>query len=587
LRALVIVLALTPFLRPIGRRIAGWLQGAAWLASLFALDLWVAAQTTPLATEIVRGIGDIVCFGGFFVLGMSGHSLRYRLSRRRRVSLAAGFFGAAVAWAIAFPPADWVVNNSYVLFGLVGLAWLCGLLALEDHLRHIGEIAPIRRFVGWITDRAMSIYLWHTVALVFAYQLVGAPRSLAHYVMLGAVFVVLLTQVVAAVRPLEAIGGKRTSRSAPVRPARVALLTMVLALLAGQTTLFPTFTEAAGPPTPSGRPPLSEPSTAEPSEAELQAMARSAEAWLGGHDVDGLAVVEIGPDTGNAPASAQFGDPDSLDPDAPFEALSLTKTMVAAVALQLVDEGVLTLDGPLPDVPGVPRSATEQLTLRRLLSHSSGLDDYREMPGYRNDIILNPTDAVLLGIGSAGANLATPQPPSYAATNYLLAGLVIEQVTRQPLSDVLQQRLFEPLGMDDTELVNNQREGFVGHGSGGIVSTLDDLARWYDALMRVDARAGQVSVLSVDMRHEMLFGGMAYQGNAGLGSWRHCPCDPPTVSDPEPFLYAFHDGGDVRLVYIPSRDVVLAMRFSTSLYGPGNIVGDIDDVIFAVADRRG
>lgn len=145
---------------------------------------------------------------------------------------------------------------------------------------------------------------------------------------------------------------------------------------------------------------------------------------------------------------------------------------------------------------------------------------------------------------------------------------------------MLDTRLFEPLGLRDTELVDNTREGFVGHASGGVVSTVRDLALWYDALVR------RRSVLSDDMFHELVWGGIAYAPSAGLGTWRHCPCDPPSVADSEPYLYLFHDGGDVRLVYIPSRDVVLVMRFSTPLYGDGRIVDDIDDFVFAVADRR-
>lgn len=577
LRALVIVLILTPLARPIGQRVPGAVQFAAWIGSLFALDWWVEAQTTLLATEIVRGVGDVVCFGGFFVLGVSGHEQRHRLSRRNRLKLAIGFFAAAVVWAVAFPPVGWVVNNSYVLFGLVGLAWLCGLLAVEDHLRHLGQIPALQRFVNWITDNAMTIYLWHTLGLVFAYQLIGAPGSLAHYVLLGGVFAVLLVHVVAAVRPLEALGSG-SKRRPVIRPGRIAALALVVGLLASHQTLFPEFTEAVGPPTPSGRPPFALASRdAEPSAEDLVAMARSAEAWLEGHDVEGMAVVEIGAVTNDRLLTTEFGDPDAIDVDAPFEALSVTKTMVGVVALQLVDEGVLDLDGPLPDLAGIPRSTTETLTIRRLLSHATGLDDYRQAGEFRDDIILTPTDAVVLGLESSDLSSTTP---SYAATNYLLTGLVIEEVTGQPLSDVLQQRLFGPLGMADTELVNNQREGFVGHGSGGVVSTLADLAHWYDAVMR-----GR-SLLSDEMHQEMLFGGMAYQGNAGLGSWRHCPCDAPTPSEPEPFLYAFHDGGDVRLVYVPSRDVVLAMRFSKPLYDADQIVGDIDDVIFAVADRR-
>ncbi len=582
LRALVIVLLITPIVRPIGRHLPGWLTLPVWLGSLVVLDWWVDQQTTELAQAIVRGVADIICFGGFFALGMSAHQLRYRLSRRVRLLTAGVLAVAAVAVAMLHPPTDMVVNNSFLLSGLVGLAWLMAMLAIEDHLRHLGEIPAIRAFVGWITNGAMSIYLWHTLALVLAYYVVGAPRSLGDHVVLIGVFAVLLTLIVAAVRPLESLGLSRGSRRPPIHHLRVAALAVAIGLLAGQATLFPTFTEAVGPPTPSGRPPVagsdnSGGQDAEPTAAELEAMARSGEAWLVGHDTDAAAVVEIGAATDDRPVLVRLGDDEALDPAVPFEALSLTKTMVGAVALQLVDEGVLTLDGRLPDVDGVSPEITDQLTLRRLLSHATGLADYRYGEGYREDMILTPADAV--NIGATGADLDVTES-SYASPNFLLAGLVVEQVTRAPLSEVLAERLFVPLGLDDTELVNNSREGFVGHGSGGVVSTLEDLARWYDALMR------ERVVLSPEMLDEMLWGGIVYQPNAGLGSWRHCPCDPPSAADPEPFLYAFHDGGDARVVYVPSRDTVLAMRFSKPLYDEDQIIGDIDDFVFAVADRR-
>ena len=307
-------------------------------------------------------------------------------------------------------------------------------------------------------------------------------------------------------------------------------------------------------------------------------LARSGDAWLTGHGVAAAAVVEIGQPTNGQPVLVQYGDAETLDPDAEFEALSITKTMVAAVALQLVGEGELTLDGRLPSIEGIATEVTDALTLRRLLSHSTGLQDYREHADYRDDMILTPLEAVNLAV--SGSDLTSTRT-SYAAPNYLLAALAIETVTGQPLSEVLDERLFTPLGMDHTRVVNNTRAGFVGHGSGGVVSTVADLAHWYDALMR------QHLVLADETFQEMVWGGRMFQRNAGLGAWRHCPCGPPSEEYPEPYLYTFHDGGDIRVVYIPSRDVVLAMRFSKPLYDADQIVGDIDDFVFAVADRRG
>ncbi|MET0908914.1 MAG: acyltransferase family protein, partial [Ilumatobacteraceae bacterium] len=399
LRALVLVLLLTPVLRPIGQRLPGWSMFAGWLVSLAALDVWVNHQTSEMATGVVRGIADVVCFGGFFALGVSGHHLRYKLSRGWRWNLAVLFGAAAVAAAFVAPPIDMVVNNSYVLLGLVGLSWLLVMLALEDQLRHLGEIPAIKRFVGWIAGNSMSIYLWHTLALVFAYYIVGAPTSPGQYVILAAVFVVLIVSMVTAVRPLESLALGRSKIVPTLRLLPIVALVLGLALVANQPTLFPRSTEVFGPPTPSGRPPFGGDGAASIETDETAGdvdpadMAKSGEAWLRGNAVEAAAVIEIGAATGEQPLLVQYGDDAALDPDAQFEALSLTKTMVAAVALQLVDEGLLTLDGPLPDIEGIPEETTDTLSLRRLLSHSTGMRDYRESAAYRADMILTPVAA--------------------------------------------------------------------------------------------------------------------------------------------------------------------------------------------------
>jgi CubicO group peptidase (beta-lactamase class C family) len=251
--------------------------------------------------------------------------------------------------------------------------------------------------------------------------------------------------------------------------------------------------------------------------------------------------------------------------------------MVSAIALQLVEEGVLSLADPLPDIAGVSPDVTRQLTLRRLLAHASGLVDYRATPGYSAESILTAVDAVNLAVPASDPQSRTTR---YSATNYLLVGLLLEQVTGQSLEQLVQTRIAGPFGLRSTRLVDNTRAGFVGFASGGVVSTLPDLATWFDALLR------RRSVLSDRMLRAMLYGGHRYQRSAGLGMWRACPCRRPTNKSPEPFALAFHDGGDIRVAYIPSRDVVLALRLSEPLYDERQLADRLMDATFAIVDRR-
>ena len=295
--------------------------------------------------------------------------------------------------------------------------------------------------------------------------------------------------------------------------------------------------------------------------------------WLTDHGVSSAAAVVVSgrDDMMSIALSGDIqpglGDP-GLDVDEQFEVSSVTKTMVAAVALQLVEEGHLSLDDPLPPIDGIPIELTEHETLRRLLAHASGLVDYRDTSAFDGDRVLDPVSAVLAGWAESDP---TSTGVEYAATNYFVVGLLVEAVTGERLDTVLTERLFDPLGMDASALLDNTRAGFVGYASGGVVSTLADLARWYDALFR------RRVVLSPAMMDEMIWGGSIFSDTSGLGAWRRCPCRPRTVEDPEPFNYVFHDGGDTRVLYMPGADAVVALRVDTPLYGDDPLADPLAD----------
>jgi CubicO group peptidase (beta-lactamase class C family) len=429
-----------------------------------------------------------------------------------------------------------------------------------------------------MSTRSMTVYLWHTTCVCIAYYLIGQPRSLAGAAVLMVVFTILLVGVVGAMRPLE---GRGTGSRVP-RPLGYACVVGVVAMLTTQPTLFPKGGDEIKLPVPSGRPTVEvvRPGTAgqaapiaaaggATTDAAAGDAPADAPAWLAEHGVDGALAVVVDADGLDV---HEVGQVDDIGADDPFQVFSVTKTMVAAVALQLVGEGRLTLDGPLPAIDGLPRSATSQLSLRRLLSHSSGLADYRDAPGFVGDERLAPVDAVRLSIEAGDLSVTKVR---YAASNYFLVGLVIEEVARAPLDTVLEQRLFAPLGLEDTRLINNSRLGFVGQASAGVVSTPRDLARWYDALMRRQV------VLPPALLAEMLDGGPTT--SVGLGAWKRCPCGRATAEIPTPWTYVFHDGSDVRVLYIPHRDEVMALRLSSPLYGAERVSDELDALVFALS----
>jgi len=133
-----------------------------------------------------------------------------------------------------------------------------------------------------------------------------------------------------------------------------------------------------------------------------------------------------------------------------FRIGSVTKSFVATVALQLVGEDKLGLDDHLERwLPGLVPNG-DDITVRQLLNHTSGLYDYSDdLPEPPRPF--QPRQLVAIAIGHRPL-FAPGKRFFYSNTNYILAGLIIERATGQRLASQLQQRIFGPLDLGDTEL---------------------------------------------------------------------------------------------------------------------------------------
>ena len=136
----------------------------------------------------------------------------------------------------------------------------------------------------------------------------------------------------------------------------------------------------------------------------------------------------------------------ALAPDALFDIASVSKLFVATVAMQLVQEGWLSLDQTVEHwLPGlIPHG--DHIAVRHLLSHTSGLPDYLDEPFAEAALadhsrVWAPRELV--------SSVITRRPSSaiggwrYANTNFVLLGLIIEQVTHNSLTRELHQRIID------------------------------------------------------------------------------------------------------------------------------------------------
>ena len=138
---------------------------------------------------------------------------------------------------------------------------------------------------------------------------------------------------------------------------------------------------------------------------------------------------------------------------------SITKTFTAVAVLQLVDEGELSFDDTVADV--VPEVAeqfppTADITIEQLLSMTSGLPDYANVPGAATaQAVADPskvwTPEEIIQSALDASEVQPPGTPGYSTTNYTILGLMLEEVTGEPVEDVV-TGVAEQAGLTQTAL---------------------------------------------------------------------------------------------------------------------------------------
>ena len=180
-------------------------------------------------------------------------------------------------------------------------------------------------------------------------------------------------------------------------------------------------------------------------------------------------------------AGVGFRDADHTEPvgaDDRMYLYSITKVLLATVALQLADAGRMPLDAPVaPLLTEVPLD--RRITLRHLLGHTAGLPDYGALPAYAADLKRDParlwTDAEFLERTLAqGPRFAPGEGWAYSNIGFLLVRHLIEQTTGQSLHDVIFERIVAPLGLRQTAVVRSLAEAGGLTPGWGCELNLDD-----------------------------------------------------------------------------------------------------------------
>jgi D-alanyl-D-alanine carboxypeptidase len=296
--------------------------------------------------------------------------------------------------------------------------------------------------------------------------------------------------------------------------------------------------------------------------------------------VVGEALAVIGPGGrwawSGAAGDARRGGP-PMDPRYAFRIASVTKPFVAAAILRLMEERRIDIDGPIRPLISQETSGIliaggydpDLITVRQLLTHTSGLYDHAADPRYAAAVLADihhhwtRTEQIRLAI-QYGKPIGKPgERYGYSDTGYVVLGEIVERLNGQPIGRSVRELVdFQRLGLNNTwwEGEETMPPGVPGiadvfygatdvqgldptfdyYGGGGLVSTVGDLARFYRALLLgevfndrrtlvimmsvtpAERPAGRVDTNAV---HAIMVGGHECWGHTGAwgGVGAYCP----------------------------------------------------------------
>jgi len=271
----------------------------------------------------------------------------------------------------------------------------------------------------------------------------------------------------------------------------------------------------------------------------------------------------------------------TFTPDTKFRIGSITKQFTAACILLLQEEGKLKTSDPVSRfVPNAP-AAWKDITLRNLLTHTSGIHNYTDLPDFPKKMALPAKpEEIVAPILTMPLDFAPGEKFSYSNTNYIILGMVVEKASGKPYAEFLQERIFRPLGMNDSgyetpKVVAHRATGYVykkavmmdaepidmtvPFAAGALYSTPDDLRKWSRGVFRGH-------LLKPESLEEMT---TPFKENYGYGV---------EVVTKDGHKNISHGGGingfNSSLVYLPQEDVTIVALSNVNGGGPDAITAN-------------
>jgi peptidoglycan/LPS O-acetylase OafA/YrhL len=519
LRAYVWVLILAPFIYALTRKFKSLIPVTGFIA-VVVLGVWNID-----GAGFGWAVGDIVLYSTCTAAGMAW-LVNGRPNPRSLHITAIAFLAGAVAWLLFRQPIDGVVNNDHVLHLFVGGFWTALLLHFPKTLSSFSTTAVAR----FLNRYPLSIYLWHSMTAWFFWQLVPDRIPTNARILLIVCLTFIALPVVTYLVGLFEYRREGWFTFLHLTPRIILVLAILLAINVGPLSHRLDFvrTPLNQPLPPSAAPKvvkieieddvkkfLKSPSFKDDTwsvrETELQTILDNRTKEMGLGQTRAIVATSDGRIWRGISGGMRTFDKPSLIG-------SLTKTFTTTLIMQLVEEGLISLDDPVGDM-GMGFKH-RQITIRQLLTHTSGLSKYKSKSGY---VAKGTTPMDVLRYVS---NQPLQNPPGsyvdYSTSGFSVLGLVLEQKTGKTFEELLRGRITDQLGYDISTFRGDY--GSIGYSTGGIIMKMGDLADWTRRYF-------------FDRSTTKEKWDWAMRDTTGLGTHGYCPCQNKT------FLALGHIGG--------------------------------------------
>lgn len=287
-----------------------------------------------------------------------------------------------------------------------------------------------------------------------------------------------------------------------------------------------------------------------------------------------------------------------LSPENVFQLGSLTKQFTAIAVLLLDEQGKLNVNDPvskyIPDYP-----SGDKITIHHLLTHTSGIKDFTKMKSLREIADKDMSPRMMVDFfKNEPVDFQPGEKFEYNNSGYVLLGHIIELVSAEKYEDFITNRIFKKAGMthsyyaSDRQIINNRASGYqkkengivnktiinfsVPFSSGSLMSTVDDLLKWQNALnqnLLLNAESTKKAFQKYKLNNGEEF-------SYGYG-WHLREINGVPTREHGGSIFGFKTMG----VFIPNEDIYVIGLTNCDCHSPTRITKDIAALVLKTADK--